>query len=146
MKLSELYDIIFDGRYLSLPADDMDRVERCYQFLRSFANDKVIYGINTGFGPMAQWRVDDSHLKELQYNIIRSHATGAGEPLSDIQEKAAMMCVSALSYKLVPASIPQSSIYSKSSWIVAFTLISHSMAASVQAVTSFSSHISLSAW
>lgn len=91
MKLSELYDIIFDGRYLSLPADDMDRVERCYQFLRSFANDKVIYGINTGFGPMAQWRVDDSHLKELQYNIIRSHATGAGEPLSDIQVKAAMI-------------------------------------------------------
>ncbi|MGM9816839.1 MAG: histidine ammonia-lyase [Lepagella sp.] len=91
MNLSELYDIIFNGKSLSLPVDDMGRVELCYQFLRSFANDKVIYGINTGFGPMAQWRVDDRHLKELQYNIIRSHATGAGAALSDIQVKAAML-------------------------------------------------------
>jgi histidine ammonia-lyase len=40
---------------------------------------------------MAQWRVSDDHLKELQYNIIRSHSTGAGEPLSDIEVKAAMI-------------------------------------------------------
>ncbi len=69
----------------------MGNVEKCHRFLKEFATDKVIYGINTGFGPMAQWRVDDNHLKELQYNIIRSHATGAGKPLSDIEVKAAMI-------------------------------------------------------
>lgn len=47
----------------------------CYEFLREFAAEKVIYGINTGFGPMAQWRVDDRYLTDLQYNIIRSHST-----------------------------------------------------------------------
>ena len=40
---------------------------------------------------MAQWRVDDKHLKDLQYNIIRSHATGAGAPLDDTCVKAAMI-------------------------------------------------------
>jgi histidine ammonia-lyase len=60
-------------------------------FIKKFAADKVIYGINTGFGPMAQWRVDDKHLKDLQYNIIRSHATGAGAPLDDTCVKAAMI-------------------------------------------------------
>ena len=40
---------------------------------------------------MAQWRVDDRYLEDLQYNIIRSHATGAGEPLDDIYVKAAMI-------------------------------------------------------
>lgn len=69
----------------------MQEVELSYRFLNDFVSDKVIYGINTGFGPMAQWRVDDEHLKELQYNIIRSHATGAGEPLDDIEVKAAMI-------------------------------------------------------
>lgn len=74
-----------------MPDTDMQRVERCYEFLKGFVTDKVIYGINTGFGPMAQWRVDDRHLVDLQYNIIRSHSTGAGEPLTDIEVKAAMI-------------------------------------------------------
>lgn len=91
MYLSSAYDILFNGATLSLPDDEMGNVEKCHRFLKEFATDKVIYGINTGFGPMAQWRVDDKHLKELQYNIIRSHATGAGNPLSDVEVKAAMI-------------------------------------------------------
>lgn len=91
MDLSSIYDILFNGKSLTLPSQDMENVGQCYDFLKNFANQKVIYGINTGFGPMAQWRVDDGHLKELQYNIIRSHATGAGEPLDDIQVKSAML-------------------------------------------------------
>ncbi|MDE6393459.1 MAG: aromatic amino acid ammonia-lyase [Muribaculaceae bacterium] len=91
MDLSQIYDILFGGQTLTLPSDEMEKVGQCYEFLREFATDKVIYGINTGFGPMAQWRVGDSHLEELQYNIIRSHATGAGEPLSDVEVRSAML-------------------------------------------------------
>ena len=91
MELLKIYDILFNGSALTLSSSQMDKVSRCYDFLKSFSKDKVIYGINTGFGPMAQWRVEDSRLKELQYNIIRSHATGIGEPLSDIEVKAAMI-------------------------------------------------------
>lgn len=40
---------------------------------------------------MAQWRVDDKCLNDLQYNIIRSHSTGAGEPLDDICVKSALI-------------------------------------------------------
>ena len=68
-----------------------ERVAGCYAFLQQFADDKVIYGINTGFGPMAQWRVEESHLRDLQYNIIRSHAAGMGEPLSDFFVRASML-------------------------------------------------------
>ena len=66
-------------------------IAECYDFLSRFSSDKVIYGINTGFGPMAQWRVDDQHLRDLQYNIIRSHSTGMGEPLPDIYVRASMI-------------------------------------------------------
>ena len=91
MKLTTVYDILFNNHSLNLPSQNMKMVEECHAFLESFAKDKVIYGINTGFGPMAQWRVDDKFLKDLQYNIIRSHSTGAGKPLSDIQVKSAMI-------------------------------------------------------
>lgn len=91
MELSQVYDILFHGQRLTVSDKEMSDVAACYEFLKDFAKDKVIYGINTGFGPMAQWRVEDSNLKELQYNIIRSHATGAGEPLSPLQVRAAML-------------------------------------------------------
>ncbi len=91
MYLQSVFDILFNQARLDLPQDEMDNVKECHRFLKEFVSDKVIYGINTGFGPMAQWRVDDNHLKELQYNIIRSHATGAGSPLSDIEVKSAMI-------------------------------------------------------
>jgi histidine ammonia-lyase len=42
-----------------------------------------VYGVNTGFGKLAQKRIDDDHLSELQLNIIRSHAAGTGDPLPD---------------------------------------------------------------
>lgn len=91
MTIQQIYDILFNEQRLTISEQEMSAVEECHNFLKEFVADKVIYGINTGFGPMAQWRVDDNHLKELQYNIIRSHATGAGEPLSDLQVKSAML-------------------------------------------------------
>lgn len=89
--ISKLKDYLFNDATFRLPTEAMERVSACYRFLKEFANERVIYGINTGFGPMAQWRVEDEHLKELQYNIIRSHSTGAGKPLEDLYVKAAMI-------------------------------------------------------
>ena len=76
----EIRDILVDDKPMTVDEQTLQRVKDCHAFLRQFANDRIIYGINTGFGPMAQW-----------HNIIRSHATGAGEPLSDLDVKAAMI-------------------------------------------------------
>lgn len=88
--LKKLDGLLFHNERISLSDLPIAEVERCYHFLEHFASDKVIYGINTGFGPMAQWRVDDRHRIDLQYNLIRSHATGAGTPLPDVYVRAAM--------------------------------------------------------
>lgn len=87
----EIEQILFNSAPLRIDDRRMAEIEECYHFLEKFTKDKVIYGINTGFGPMAQWRVDDRFLKDLQYNIIRSHSTGAGNPLPDIYVKSAMI-------------------------------------------------------
>ncbi len=84
-------DILYGGQSLHIEDATEQGIAESYAFLQRFASDKIIYGINTGFGPMAQWRVEDSHLRELQYNIIRSHATGMGEPLSDFFVRAGML-------------------------------------------------------
>ena len=91
LTLDQIRDILLNNTSITIDEETLARVKDCFTFLKQFANDRIIYGINTGFGPMAQWRVEDSHLEELQYNIIRSHSTGAGEPLPDIDVKAAMI-------------------------------------------------------
>lgn len=87
----QIQDILFEGKPLQIEPELMREVENSFLFLQRFAADKIIYGINTGFGPMAQWRVEDEYLTDLQYNLIRSHATGMGEALPDRYVKAAML-------------------------------------------------------
>ena len=84
-------DILYGNGRLEWDIETQKGMADCFAFLQRFSSDKVIYGINTGFGPMAQWRVADDHLRDLQYNIIRSHATGAGTPLEDSFVRAAML-------------------------------------------------------
>lgn len=91
MRLQDIYKILFANEKVTISEEELQRVEESYTFLQHFASEKVIYGINTGFGPMAQYRVDDQYLTDLQYNIIRSHSTGAGEPLEDVYVKSAMI-------------------------------------------------------
>ncbi len=91
MDLNEIYGILFEGRKIEITDEELKKVDECYEFLEEFKKDKVIYGINTGFGPMAQYRVADDELNALQYNIIRSHSAGAGDPMPTIVVKAAMI-------------------------------------------------------
>ncbi len=89
--LESFYSILFKSERFTVAEEQICEVGKCYDFLKSFSEDKIIYGINTGFGPMAQYRVDDDFLTNLQYNIIRSHSVGAGDPLSPLYVKAAMI-------------------------------------------------------
>ena len=91
ISLSDIKSILYEGGELSFSDSVLERVKKSYDFLYNFSKDRVIYGINTGFGPMAQYRVSDDEREQLQYNIIRSHSAGAGNPLPDIYVKAAMI-------------------------------------------------------
>lgn len=57
-------------------------VARAHGFLMEVvASGKTVYGVNTGFGQLANVRVGADQLHQLQENILRSHAAGLGEPL-----------------------------------------------------------------
>ena len=54
-------------------------------------SDDVVYGINTGFGPMAQYKIKDKDHIQLQYNLIRSHASGTGKIISPMYVRASIL-------------------------------------------------------
>jgi len=87
----EMQALLFNNDKISIDSETMERVEKSFRFLVDFSENKIIYGINTGFGPMAQYRVEPDDLKKLQYNLIRSHSAGSGKPLNPVQVKAAMI-------------------------------------------------------
>ena len=91
LTLHEFKEVIFDNSLVGISDDGLKKVNESFSFLESFSDDKIIYGINTGFGPMAQYRIDDVDRKQLQYNLIRSHASGVGQPLEPIYVKATML-------------------------------------------------------
>ena len=91
LRFGEIEDILFENKPVFLSEETESEIRRCYDFLQQFVADKIIYGINTGFGPMAQYHISDETLTDLQYNLIRSHSSGAGAPLPDLYVKAAML-------------------------------------------------------
>ncbi len=91
LSLAGFTDIVFNKKPITLPPSALEKIETNFQFLKSFSSNKLIYGINTGFGPMAQYKVSDENLLNLQYNLIRSHSSGSGALLSPVLTKALMI-------------------------------------------------------
>lgn len=55
-------------------------------------SDEVVYGINTGFGPLCDTKISESQTSQLQHNLLISHSVGVGEPISLYLAKTMMIC------------------------------------------------------
>lgn len=91
LSLKEFESIIFSNAKIDISKIVLDRVNESFDFLKEFSKNKIIYGVNTGFGPMAQYRIKDEDQIQLQYNLIRSHSSGTGKPLNPLFVKAAIL-------------------------------------------------------
>jgi histidine ammonia-lyase len=58
---------------------------------RIVASNETAYGINTGFGKMSDVRIGAGDLQQLQRNLVRSHASGLGEPLEEAEVRAMLL-------------------------------------------------------
>lgn len=91
LTLTDFSDLVFKGKPVDLPTSALAKVDTNFKFLQQFSSNKLIYGINTGFGPMAQYKVSEENLTQLQYNLIRSHSSGNGKLLEPTLVKALMI-------------------------------------------------------
>lgn len=89
--MEQLEQIVLQKETVTLDPRQLQEVADCHRFLIDFSKDKLIYGINTGFGPMAQYRIEDADRVQLQLNLIRSHCSGMGKLLSPIQSRSALL-------------------------------------------------------
>jgi len=91
LTLEDFDEIINKDGKVELTAAALEKVDASHQFLKNFSSQKLIYGINTGFGPMAQYKVSEENVLQLQYNLIRSHSSGSGKLMPAHLAKAVMV-------------------------------------------------------
>jgi len=75
-----------------LDADARERVVASRDAVdRILASGEVVYGVNTGFGKLAEVRIPSEQLGQLQVNLLRSHACGVGAPFPDEVVRAMLL-------------------------------------------------------
>ncbi len=83
LTLDQLHAVHLGGQTLSLPPEAGEAIRASQQVVQRAADgDAPVYGVNTGFGKLANQRISKAQLDTLQLNLIRSHSVGVGEPLS----------------------------------------------------------------
>jgi histidine ammonia-lyase len=81
--LEQLQAIHGEVIQLSIPQASRNAIRASQRVVQSAADGDVpVYGINTGFGKLANQRISKAQLETLQLNLIRSHSVGVGEPLA----------------------------------------------------------------
>jgi histidine ammonia-lyase len=89
---------IADGAHVRVTPEALERVRRARALVdERFAAGDAIYGVTTGFGRLANVRVEPADAQRLQVNLVRSHAAGTGPPLApEIVRAAGALRVNAL--------------------------------------------------
>ncbi|MED1906189.1 histidine ammonia-lyase [Bacillus firmus] len=92
LTLSEVKRVLFEGVKAAASVESMLRVKNSHEAVRRIVSEeKVIYGINTGFGKFSDVRIDQGDVEDLQLNLIRSHACGVGEPFPESVSRAMLL-------------------------------------------------------
>jgi histidine ammonia-lyase len=92
LTIEDVVKVAYNEARVVIPEKVKARVKACREFLEKFLEkDEVIYGVNTGFGALSNTKISRDELKQLQTNLIRSHAAGVGKPLSTEIVRATML-------------------------------------------------------
>ncbi|MGA9520951.1 MAG: histidine ammonia-lyase [Myxococcaceae bacterium] len=92
LRLEEILQVARKDVLVELAPEALERVKASRALVdRIAAGDVPTYGINTGFGTLAEVRIDKKDLRDLQRNLILSHAAGVGTPLSIPEARALLL-------------------------------------------------------
>ena len=92
LTFAQLYDVALRGEKVQLAPAASERMNASRAVVdRLVASGATAYGINTGFGKLASVRISAEQVRQLQVNLVRSHACGVGARLSEAETRAMML-------------------------------------------------------
>lgn len=92
LSINDVYRIAQRQEKVELSELALQRVEACHNYVLSLIKgSKRVYGLNTGFGSLADTFISEKDLARLQTNLLRSHSAGVGKDLPRDVVRAAMV-------------------------------------------------------
>jgi len=92
ISLVQLAAVAVGGEAVRISAAARPRILASRELIEQIiARDAVVYGVTTGFGKLSEVRIPHDELRQLQLNLVRSHACGIGNPLSEPEVRAMML-------------------------------------------------------
>ena len=92
LTLAEIDEVAAGGATVEVSTAALKRVAESRGLIENILGaGETVYGVNTGFGKLADMRIPGDKLAELQINLVRSHAGGVGEPLAEAEARAMVL-------------------------------------------------------
>ena len=92
LTLKEVKKVLFDMEDVQASEESLAEVRKSHAAVERIVNEeRVIYGINTGFGKFSDVLINQEDVNDLQLNLIRSHACGVGEPFPELVSRAMVL-------------------------------------------------------
>src|SRR5262245_48412253 len=92
LTIADVDEVVFQRRQVTLHPDAANKMSRSRSVIESIVNDdRIVYGVSTGFGKLSDVHIGNDQIIALQQNLVRSHASGVGDPLSEEETRALML-------------------------------------------------------
>ena len=92
LTLADVREVVYENRPVLLAPEARQAVDRARAVVEDLLDrDQVAYAVNTGVGKLSDVRISPGDIRRLQLNLMRSHAVGVGEPLSEPVTRAMML-------------------------------------------------------
>src|SRR6185295_8372184 len=92
LTIENVHQVAFDRRRVAIHPDAVDKMSRSRAVIETIVNeDRAVYGVSTGFGKLADVHVGRDQITPLQHNLVRSHASGVGDPFGEEEVRALML-------------------------------------------------------
>ena len=92
LTLAEIEAVALCGCQVGIAPPALARARASRELIEGIlATGQTVYGVNTGFGKLSDKRIPSGSLAQLQTNLVRSHAGGVGQPLSEAESRAMLL-------------------------------------------------------
>src|SRR5215468_984833 len=92
LTIQNVYEVAFERKRVALHPDAARKMQQSRSVIETIINeDRVVYGVSTGFGKLSDVHIGRDQITSLQHNLVRSHASGVGDPFGEEECRALML-------------------------------------------------------
>ena len=92
LTIDNVHEVAIERRSVALHPDAAAKMVKSRAVIEAIVSEeRVVYGVSTGFGKLSDVHIGRDQITPLQHNLVRSHASGVGDPFSEPEVRALML-------------------------------------------------------